>query len=631
MTFRRVVTSLLVLSLSMCVAGLAGPALADESLPVDSVLPSPPVEVSSNPTPPDSGAPLDSGSEQAPPPDVETAMAVAVENVVDSLTAESSTELIDVVVGFEPSAITDPSNPNSPIAGMQVKDVYDAAFKGAALSATREQLSKLQTDPAVSFVNLDRPFTTLGSTSLWNLDRIDQAENTASGTYTPPSSGSGVRVYVVDTGVKANHPDFGQRVSAGYSTYGNTNDCDGHGTHVAGTIAGATYGVASGATIVPIRVFACRYTNESESIGALYDGLTYILDNDPRDGKSIVNMSLGTTIGRDTYLDWLVRQLVGIGIPVVVAAGNSSIDACERSPSGEPTAITVGATDNFDSRAWFSNWGPCVDLFAPGVDILSANYLETRTPFFGTYMEGTSMASPHVAGAIALFIQCGNSAMAGALEVINRATTGVVEDAASSPNKLLYVGPPAVETLSITDSSLPPAMENLSYFTTLKAEGASPPFAWSVVSGKLPNGLRISPSGEISGLVSPAKSSSMRWGASKSMAPYIAEISVRVCVSTGASSTSQITLKVVPSLVVKTSSLKDGKLGRPYSTNLALTGGTGPFTWSFTGNLPPGISFSDKGSINGVPTSKGTYRFVVTVTDAYGFASKQMSLKIKVK
>jgi len=271
----------------------------------------------------------------------------------------------------------------------------------------------------------------------WGLDRIDQRSLPLNGTYSSPGTGSGVRAYIVDTGVRATHVEFSGRMASGYTSIsdGNgTNDCHGHGTNVASSTAGSTYGVAKQATVVPIRVLNCSGSGTTSGVIA---GINWILANHNMSTPAVVNMSLG---GRPSQsLDNAVVALHNAGIPVVVAAGNDNTDASGFSPAREPKAITVGATSITDARAFFSNFGTSLDIFAPGLGITGAWHTsDTAT----ATISGTSMAAPHVAGAAAVYLGLNNGASPTqvANAITSTATTNVVTNAGTgSPNRLLYV------------------------------------------------------------------------------------------------------------------------------------------------------------------------------------------------
>ena len=229
----------------------------------------------------------------------------------------------------------------------------------------------------------------------WGLDRID-ARLGLDGKFGSDRTGVGVHAYVIDSGIRKDHVDFSGRIGLGYYvTGGSVDDCNGHGTHVSGTIAGSFSGVATAATIHPIRVFGC---NGSSKISSIVRAMDWIIDN--AEYPAVVNLSLGG--GTSTSMDSAIKKMALAGIVPVVAAGNSNADACGSSPARSPYAITVGATDKNDRRASYSNWGNCVDIHAPGSSIISSSY---RSINGLSSLSGTSMASPHVAGVVALYLQ----------------------------------------------------------------------------------------------------------------------------------------------------------------------------------------------------------------------------------
>ena len=319
--------------------------------------------------------------------------------------------------------------------GGEVGYIYTTAIKGFSAQLTPAAAAALARNPNVEAIEADGivsiEATQTGAT--WGLDRIDQANLPLSGTYTYTRTGAGVRAYIVDTGILPTHVEFAGRMVAGYTAItdrNGTSDCNGHGTHVAGTVGGTTYGVAKGVTLVPVRVLNCRGSGTNSGVIA---GVDWVARQTHR--PAVANMSLGG--GVSTALDNAVANAVSAGITFVVAAGNSNVDACTASPARTPSAITVGATTNTDARASYSNFGTCVDIFAPGSSITSAWYksnTQTNT------ISGTSMASPHVAGVAALYLQGGNASPATVTTaLINGATTGKVTSAGTgSPNRLLF-------------------------------------------------------------------------------------------------------------------------------------------------------------------------------------------------
>jgi subtilisin family serine protease len=271
---------------------------------------------------------------------------------------------------------------------------------------------------------------------LWGLDRIDQRALPLNNQFSRAYTGSGVTAYIIDTGVLSTHTEFGGRVLSGFSSVSDSNgteDCNGHGTHVAGTVGGSNYGVAPGVAIVPVRVLDCSGSGSTSGVIA---GIDWMIANHVAGTPAVANMSLGG--GRSSALDIAVQSAVADGVVLVVAAGNSTANACQSSPAGEPLAITVGSTTSADARSSFSNYGSCVDVFAPGSSITSAWYTSITA---SNTISGTSMASPHVAGVVALGLEIApNSSVAQISDwITSTATPGVIGDAGTgSPNLLVY-------------------------------------------------------------------------------------------------------------------------------------------------------------------------------------------------
>jgi subtilisin family serine protease len=269
----------------------------------------------------------------------------------------------------------------------------------------------------------------------WGLDRIDQRDRPLNGSYTYAKTGAGVYSYILDTGILPGHVDFGGRVVSGFTaiTDGNgSSDCNGHGTHVAGTVGGTTYGVAKQTTLVPVRVLGCTGSGTNSGVIA---GVDWVAANHVK--PAVANMSLGG--GASSALDAAVANAVSRGVTFVVAAGNSNANACNYSPARAASAITVGATTNTDARASYSNFGSCLDIFAPGSSITSAWWTSNTAT---STISGTSMASPHVAGVAALIVEGTGSSMTPAQvtdAIIAAASTGKVTSAGTgSPNRLLF-------------------------------------------------------------------------------------------------------------------------------------------------------------------------------------------------
>ena len=284
--------------------------------------------------------------------------------------------------------------------GARVLHTYDTAVAGYAAQLTPGQLRQVRQDPAVAYVEADQVVSVSDTQSpvTWGLDRTDQRNLPLSGSYTYGPTGTGVRAYVVDTGVLGTHAEFSGRMAAGYTAIADgrgTTDCNGHGTHVAGTVAGTTYGVAKRATVVPVRVLGCNGSGTNSGVVA---GIDWVAANAV--APAVANMSLGG--GASQATDDAVQRAVSRGVTMVVAAGNENQNACNVSPARAVNAITVGSTTRTDARSSFSNFGTCVDVFAPGSDITSAWYTGTTAT---STISGTSMASPHVAGVAALYLQ----------------------------------------------------------------------------------------------------------------------------------------------------------------------------------------------------------------------------------
>ena len=323
-------------------------------------------------------------------------------------------------------------------AGTTPRRVYGSVVSGFAAQLTPEQLDRVRRSPAVQAVEPDQVVradatqTIAPGSGLYGLDRTDQRALPLSGGYSSTSTGTGVRAYVVDTGIATAHPDFGGRAVNVYDAFGGTGeDCHGHGTHVAGTLGGATHGVAKGVALRGVRVLGC---DGSGSVSGMIAALDWLRTHAQR--PAVANLSLGA--GYSGALNSAVTALSDSGVLVAVAAGNSGASACGYSPASATAALTVAASDSTDTRAPFSNSGSCVDLYAPGVGITSDWYLGgTRA------MSGTSMASPHVAGVAALYKSAHGDAASSTVAgwITGAATTKVVRSNPSgTPNRLLFKG-----------------------------------------------------------------------------------------------------------------------------------------------------------------------------------------------
>ncbi len=318
----------------------------------------------------------------------------------------------------------------------KVRHRYDAALDGFAGELSAAQLKKLRKHPAVAYVEADATVsiaTDQPNPPSWGLDRIDQRNLPLNGNYHYDYTGAGVTAYIIDTGMDLDHSAYSGRSISGYDAVdgGTAEDCNGHGTHVAGTVGGTLHGVAKGVTLVAVRVLNCSGSGTNSGVIA---GINWVTSNHAAGQPAVANMSLGGSA--NSSIDTAVRNSIADGVTYALAAGNENTNACNRSPARTAEGITVGATTSSDARASYSNYGTCLDIFAPGSGITSA-WLNNGT----NTISGTSMATPHVAGAAALYLQANPSATPQQVrdQLVNTSTTGVVTGAGTgSPNRLLY-------------------------------------------------------------------------------------------------------------------------------------------------------------------------------------------------
>ncbi|MCB5170375.1 S8 family peptidase [Streptomyces bambusae] len=367
----------------------------------------------------------------------------------------------------------------------RIRHTYSAALNGYAADLTARQARRLAADPAVaqvvqnSTVHAD---TTQPTPPSWGLDRIDRRRKPGQDkkyTY-PTSAGTGVTAYILDTGINFTHRDFGGRARSGYDAVAPGTpawDENGHGTHVAGTVAGTTFGVAKKSKLVAVRVLDA---NGSGTIAGVVAGVDWVTRNAVK--PAVANMSLGG--GANAALDTAVRNSIAKGITYAVAAGNENKDALTRSPARVSTAITVGSTQSDDRRSSFSNWGKGVDLFAPGSDITSAVWWDDSS---STTLSGTSMATPHVAGAAALYLSTHRTATPAAVDKAikaNATTDGVWDRGTGSPNRLLYVG-------TAKQKPVGPRFTNTANYAFSGGSAAHSPVTVTGLTGRAPSNLEV--------------------------------------------------------------------------------------------------------------------------------------------
>lgn len=349
-----------------------------------------------------------------------------------------NTQSSDAIADFASTQSASLSN----LYNVDIAQEFGGVLNGVVVNASAQKVQQMLSNPNIEYIEQDQIMSVapLAQTNanqpnaIWGLDRIDQQSLPLNSNYYYDFDGSGVTAYVIDTGVRVSHNEFGNRASHGYDFIDNdadATDCNGHGTHVAGTIGGSAYGVAKNVNIVGVRVLGC---NGSGSNSGVIAGINWVKNN--ASGPSVANMSLGG--GASQATDDAVNNAVAAGISFVAAAGNDNRNACNYSPARAANAITVGSTTSSDSRSSFSNYGNCLDIYAPGSSIKSAWYNSNSAT---NTISGTSMAAPHVAGAVALFLDETPSLSPSQIDtkLSQRSTKNTVSDAKSgSPNELLY-------------------------------------------------------------------------------------------------------------------------------------------------------------------------------------------------
>lgn len=344
----------------------------------------------------------------------------------------------EYIVVFRPT-VTNPAGLAAQLVrvrGGTLRFTYTSALKGFAAQLPAAAAAAIAHNPNVAYVEPDRVYgidvtqSMDGNGDPWGLDRVDQQPLPLSRTYTYTATGAGVHAYIIDTGIWDLHPDFGGRANNVYDAFGATGtDCHGHGTHVAGTIGGTTYGLAKGVSLHGVRVLSCAGLGLTSQIIA---GIDWVRQNAIR--PAVANMSLGG--GLSTALNDATTNLWNSGVFVAVAAGNDNVDACTASPASATGAFTAAASEKTDAKASYSNWGSCVEAYAPGSAIVS-DFLGGTT----MSLSGTSMASPHFAGVAVLYKATFGDQPSATVSnwIVNNATNGAISgNPGGTPNKLLY-------------------------------------------------------------------------------------------------------------------------------------------------------------------------------------------------
>lgn len=529
-------------------------------------------------------------------PKVDTEFVMPNDNVV-----VATDKTLDTVSDNEYVVVSAPADLKSVIDDASTyKKFFESSEQVVSLVSKKEAVRLAEINPEIK-VETDVPITTdtVENNAPWGLDRIDSPSLPLSTSYVYNETGAGVTVYVIDSGINTSHTDFTGRVGVGYSaldTDSSVEDCYGHGTHVSGIIGGTTYGVAKGVTIVPIRVFPC--SNSGSSLDIL-EGLQWILNNHPG-GPAVINMSIGTT-QYVQYMNDAVATMVDYGFTVVTSAGNSSANACTASPASEPKAITVGATNSSDGYTSWSNYGSCVDIAAPG-NIIKSTYIgdSTRT----ANMSGTSMASPHVAGAAARILQEWPNLTPAevATKLDEYSSKDVITGApAGTPNKLLSL-PEDINPTVVIDAPTAPIISlyrSLSIYSAGKVylngthSSSTVPITKYTVTASLNNVVYKTKVFDNPDITQP-----LALNIDGLMAPSTYDITVTATNSSGNSLPSNtITAKAVYSRPSNVTSLTSSLIGlRTYTLSWTAV----PDTQSYNGGLPLSgyrISYSKTGKV----------------------------------
>ncbi|CRK61917.1 Alkaline serine exoprotease A precursor [Alloactinosynnema sp. L-07] len=493
--------------------------------------------------------------------------------------------------------------------GGTVTTAWQNSVNGFAARMSPAQARKLAADPAVAYVEQDAQVKMTEdqlNPPSWGLDRVDQRNLPLDNKYSFGTRASNVTAYVIDTGVRVSHTTFEGRATWGTNTVDTNNtDCNGHGTHVAGTVGGKEYGIAKGVKIVGVKVLNCQGSGTTSGV---ISGIDWVSANAVK--PAVANMSLGG--GASTTLDTAVRNSIAKGITYSLASANDNKDGCNYSPARVAEGITVNASDNKDARATFSNWGTCTDIFAPGVGIMSAWMTDDTST---KSISGTSMAAPHVAGAAAVWLanKPGDTPAQVQAGLIAAATPSkVTNPGTGSPNRLLYIDP-GTQTTPVELPSPGDQTGTVGVGTSVKlsATGGTGPYTWTA-SG-LPAGITL---GSSTANAVVAEGTPTTAGA--------ASVSVTVKDSAGTSATATFKWTIEGAggdLTLPNPGDQTGTVGTDTGLKLVVSGGTAPYTWSATG-LPAGIALepgtTDVALIGGVPTAGGSHSVTVTVQDSAG-------------
>ncbi len=492
--------------------------------------------------------------------------------------------------------------------GGKVRYTYHSALRGMAIELPDAAAAALAREPSVATVEQDQVMSivTTQSGATWGIDRIDQHPLPLDGSYTYNADGSGVTAYIIDTGILFSHSEFGGRAVTGVDEVtpgGDAADCNGHGTHVSGTVGGTTYGVAKNVSLVAVRVLDCGGSGSNSGVIA---GVDWVTAN--HRSPAVANMSLGG--GLSSALDQAVANSIASGVTYGIAAGNGNFlgiaqNACNTSPADVPSAITVSATDNTDTKASWANYGTCVDIFGPGVNITSSWYTGTTAT---NTISGTSMATPHVVGSAALYLQANPAATPAQVSsaLTSNATANVVKSGGSgSPNLLLYTA-----FINAAPPTAPPVARFTSSCSGLTCTfDASSSTALSTATYSWDFGDATSGAG---------KTTSHGYAAAGSYA-----VTLTVADANGSStSTGAVTVTVPPPTPAPVASFTYSCSSRTCSFNASATTNATSYSWNFgDGSSGSGVTTSH----NFAPNRSYTVTLTATGSGGTSTASKPIS------